>query len=194
MWKQKRTGLHLSFSAEICHDDKLMTPKAQNIILIGFMGAGKTTVGQILANLVGLRFIDLDAEIIRLAGRSIPEIFAHDGEDCFRDLESQALSLLADQQHIVLATGGGIVGRPTNWELMRRLGRIIYLQVPWEALRQRLSSSSGRPLAHVDSGWDQVQQLYERRLPLYQQADIVVDGGKCGQRVAESILRIIRSS
>jgi shikimate kinase len=167
---------------------------AENLILIGFMGAGKTTVGEALAQQAGFRFIDLDAEITRLAGRSIPEIFSREGEESFRDLETQALTLVAAQQHIVLATGGGVVLRPGNWELMRKAGRIIYLQVPWETLQERLSFSFARPLVRPERGWEETRLLYEKRLPLYQQADWVVEGDQDCQQVVDKILGIARIS
>jgi shikimate kinase len=168
-------------------------PDLPNLILIGFMGAGKTTVGRTLAQLGGLRFIDLDAEIIRSAGRSITEIFAQDGEEHFRDLEAAALLSFADQQRLVLATGGGLVGRPDNWEAMRRLGRIVYLQVSWEVLQRRLASSTDRPLLRVDGGWALIRDLYERRIALYQQADVTVDGEGDSRQVAEAILQLMKN-
>jgi shikimate kinase len=167
---------------------------AENIVLIGFMGSGKTTVGRLLAQMTGFRFIDLDAEIVRLAGCSIAEIFARDGEECFRDLESHALSSLVGERRMVVATGGGIVGRMENWKAMRQLGPIVYLQVPWEIVQQRLSSSSGRPLANVEHGWDRIRLLYEGRLPLYGQANFVVNGDQGDQQVAASILHLVRAT
>jgi shikimate kinase len=173
-----------------------MTNSSQcsTIVLVGFMGAGKTTVGRLLAKMAGLDFIDLDAEIVRLAGRTIPEIFCQDGEEVFRDLESRALCAVLSRQNMVLATGGGVVGRSENWTLMRRLGVIIYLRVSWDVLRLRLSSSTDRPLANAAHGWEQVRELFEKRLPLYQQADHTVDGEQDSRQVAEAILHLMTSS
>lgn len=167
----------------------------ENVLLIGFMGSGKTTVGRLLSQKTGGRFIDLDGEIVRLDGRTIMKIFAQDGEEHFRNIETQVLfSLCNQQQSMVLATGGGIVGRPANWEAMRRLGRIIYLEVSWETLRQRLASSSERPLIKAENGWEDVRGLYEKRLSLYRQADFTVDGEQDSRQVAETILRLLSTS
>lgn len=162
-----------------------------NIVLIGFMGAGKTTVGQELARLGGFRLVDLDALIEERAGRSIPEIFARQGEETFRDLESEALRTLAGARRTVVATGGGIVGREENWTMMRRLGKVIYLRVRPQTLRARLGAGEGRPLARRPGGWTETARLLERRIPLYEQADLIVDNEKGGspREVARLILQ-----
>ena len=146
----------------------------RGIVLIGFMGTGKTTVGRELARLTGLPFVDLDAEICRERGRTIPEIFAVEGEEGFREHESAALRALADRPCCVAATGGGGVTRESNWELMHRLGTIVYLRSRWPTLRSRLSVSEGRPLAD-GRDWSEVKTLWEARLPWYERADLVID-------------------
>ena len=157
-----------------------------SIVLIGFMGAGKTTVGRELAAITDRTFCDLDTEIIKIAGMGITQIFEDCGEFYFRDLETSALQSVVGRQGLVVATGGGVVERPGNWPLMRATGRIIYLQASWECLRQRIGCGGGRPLARQQDGWNQVRSLFLRREPLYQQADFVVDteGKKTGDVAA----------
>lgn len=160
-------------------------------MLIGFMGAGKSTVGTRLARLLGYRLVDLDQLIVERAGYPIKEIFANQGEAVFRDYEAAALQVLADRSHLVVATGGGIVGRPENWQWMRRLGPIVYLRVPWELLRQRISGDDERPLADESDGGERLRRLFESRIPLYEQADLIVD---CGQDTPDQIARRIHAA
>ncbi|HBT83214.1 MAG: hypothetical protein A2091_02875 [Desulfuromonadales bacterium GWD2_61_12] len=148
--------------------------KMPSIILVGFMGAGKTTVGAKLAAMLHRPLCDLDGEIVATAGMTIPEIFACKGESYFRDLETAALGAIDRLHDQVVATGGGVVERPGNWALMRALGKTVYLQAPWDVLRQRLLGGGGRPLARAQDGWEQVEALMLRREPLYRQADYVV--------------------
>jgi shikimate kinase len=149
--------------------------EGDNLILVGFMGVGKSTVGRELERLGGLCLIDLDSVIVQLAGHSIPEIFATEGEERFRDYEAAALRSLVGVRRMVIATGGGIIGREENWKVMHQLGPIVYLRAAWVTLRKRLVGSQGRPLADAGLELRQVEELWRRRLPLYEQADISVD-------------------
>lgn len=160
------------------------------IVLVGFMGAGKSTVGRALANLSGLPLVDLDALIVQRQGRTIPAIFAEQGEATFRRYETEALRSLNDASPIILAMGGGIVGRQENWQLMRRLGAVIYLRANWDTLRARLAGSTGRPLATADRTEADVKSLWQQRVPLYEQADLIVDtDGREVDEVAREIFR-----
>ncbi len=150
------------------------------------MGAGKTSVGREIERLAGYHFVDLDEVIVRAAGRSIPEIFDQQGERAFRDFEATILGELAITRPAVIATGGGVVGRPENWKSMRRLGPVVFLNVGWPRLVERLAESSGRPLARAEHGWEPIRSLWESRLELYQQADIIVNAE---QGDAESVAR-----
>ena len=145
------------------------------MVLIGFMGAGKSTVGRVLANVSGLPLVDLDALIVQQQGRPISAIFSDQGEATFRHYETEALRTLNRSKPIVLATGGGIVGCQENWSLMRRLGLTIYLRANWETLRARLVGSTGRPLATADRSEADIKSLLQQRLPLYEQADLIID-------------------
>jgi shikimate kinase len=147
----------------------------KSIVLTGFMGAGKSTVGRSLAKLSGLPLVDLDALIVQQQGDTIPSIFADQGEAAFRRYETEALRSLSDACPIILATGGGIVGHQENWQLMRRLGSVIYLRANWQTLRARLAGSTDRPLATAERSEADVKNLWQQRIPLYEQADLIVD-------------------
>ena len=144
-----------------------------HVFLLGFMGAGKTTVGQALSRLSGRQFVDLDHWIEENAGTAIKNIFADKGEDFFRGLESEALEAMTQRTRCVVATGGGIVGRPRNWELMRRLGMTVYLKNDWETIVARIADCPDRPLV-TGQTLDGLRALFEQRQPLYEQADLCV--------------------
>lgn len=163
------------------------------VVLIGFMGAGKSTVGRALANLSGLPLVDLDALIVQRQGGSIPAIFADQGEAAFRRYETEALRSLSDACPIILATGGGIVGHQENWQLMRRLGSIVYLRANWQTLRARLAGSTDRPLATAERTEADVKSLWQQRVPLYEQADLIVDtDGRTVEEVVREILTVAK--
>ena len=135
--------------------------KTENIVLSGMPGAGKSTVGRLLAQELKRPFFDLDEEIVRIAGRSIPEIFATDGEAAFRNLETEVLrEVLANQKGIVLATGGGAILRDENVDLLHRNGKICFLDRPLEALLP----TSDRPLANSEEA---IRRRYEERYERY---------------------------
>ena len=148
----------------------------RNIVLIGFMGAGKSTVGAVLAEVLGFRLMDLDQLIVLRTGKSIPQIFSEEGESVFRDYESAALRSLRSTEGTVLATGGGVVGRQINWEIMRGIGPVVYLRLPWETICQRISGDEERPLAEQSDGGARLRRLWTERAPLYEQADLTIDG------------------
>jgi len=157
------------------------------------MGAGKSTVGKCLAQLLGCPFHDLDSMIVEKEMRSISEIFATDGEDYFRNCETCILKGLKEQNNAVYATGGGIVNREENRALMRRKGRIIYLQTSWDILKKRLKSSVDRPLVATATGWNDLDQLLHRRIPFYLDADLVVNtDGNNPMQVAQKIVSILK--
>ncbi len=161
----------------------------KSIILVGFMGAGKSTVGRDLANLSGLPLVDLDALIVQQQGDTIPNIFADQGEAVFRRYETEALRSLSDTFPVILATGGGIVGHQENWQLMRRLGPVIYLRANWDTLRSRLAGSTDRPLATAGRDEADIKSLWRQRLPLYEQADLIVDTD--GRKVDEVVHEVL---
>jgi shikimate kinase len=160
----------------------------KTLFLVGFMGAGKSTVAAVLSQLTGVGFVDLDALIVEQVGLTIPEIFSKFGEDTFRQHEASALCSLADGVVRIVATGGGVIGRKENWACMRRQGVVVYLQAAWEVLAERIGSGAGRPLA---SGSERVrlQALWLSRVSLYEQADLVVNVDQGSpEEIAQQIL------
>ncbi len=146
-------------------------------VLIGMMGAGKSSVGRLLADATDRPFIDTDLLLQQRLGRPIPQIFQVYGEEAFRDHETNILRSL-EIGPSVISTGGGIVIRPENWDEMRRLGTTIYLRAPIEVLFERLETSKKkRPLLQSDDWKERLSTLLEVRRPLYEQADLIIDVG-----------------
>ena len=158
----------------------ILQKQMQNIILVGMPGCGKSTMGKLLAEKCGKTFVDADAEIIRLAGKSIPEIFSEDGEETFRQWETKALESLGKQSGLVIATGGGCITRERNYPLLHQNGVIVWLKRDLDSL-----PTEGRPLSQANS----LQDLYAVRAPLYNTfADIVVDNNGTAEETIHSIL------
>ncbi len=149
------------------------------LILIGMMGAGKTTIGRELARRRGTRFVDCDHEIVARTGVNVPTIFDIEGEAGFRRRESQVIDELTREADIVIATGGGAVLDPDNRALLVQRGIVIYLNVPPQILWERTRHDRNRPLLRVDNPRARIEELHAARDPLYREvADIVVDGGR----------------
>jgi len=139
------------------------------------MGAGKTTVGRLLAKRLRRRFLDCDHEIEVRTGVRIPVIFEIEGEAGFRKRESQVLTELASEQNLVLATGGGAVLAEANRRCLRETGCVVYLCAPPETLYERTRRDRNRPLLQVEDPLSKLQELYSVRDPLYREvADIII--------------------
>ena len=157
--------------------------KMENIALVGMAGCGKSTVGRALAKETGKKFVDADAEVEDLAGKTIPEIFAQDGEEEFRRLETLVLDRLGKQSGLVIATGGGCVTRERNYPLLHQNSRIIWLK----RCPTRLPTE-GRPLSQKTSP----VELYEMRKPMYKAfADATVDNEGTRGETLTGILNIL---
>ena len=151
------------------------------MVLIGMPGCGKSTIGSILAEKCGKIFVDADAEIIKLAGKPIPDIFAQDGEEIFRELETTVLQRLGSQSGLVIATGGGCVTRDRNYPLLHQNGRIIWIRRELEQL-----PTDGRPLSQAGN----LGQMYTMRKPMYERfADITAENNGTPQETAAFILK-----
>lgn len=163
-----------------------------NLYLIGMMGAGKTTVGQLLAKHLGYRFLDTDSIITQSAGKSINEIFADEGEAAFRQLESDVLAQVCAYTQLVIATGGGIVLRQQNWSYLHH-GLIVWLDVPVDLLYTRLAEDSTRPLLQDSDPQGKLRSLLQERTPLYSQADlrITVSGEDTPEQIVQRIINAI---
>lgn len=140
------------------------------------MGAGKTTVGRHLARRRKAEFLDLDHEIEARTGVRVPMIFEIEGEAGFRDRESRLLEEVAHRSKLIVATGGGIVLRPENRDVLRQAGMVIYLNVLPKVLFERTRRDSNRPLLQVADPLRKLEELYVERDPLYREvANIVID-------------------
>ena len=149
------------------------------IYLTGFMGAGKTMVGRVLAQKLGCEFLDLDYEIEHTSGESIESIFETGGESEFRKRESDILRSI-DKNPAVIATGGGCFIYNRDWMLQN--GKVVYLKVPFETLVSRIGAETSRPL------WRNAKQLYEEREKIYESAHLRVDGTRDVDQVVTDIM------
>jgi shikimate kinase len=161
-----------------------------NVYLVGMMGAGKSAVGRPLADALGYRFVDADAVLEEVAGRSIPELFASDGEEGFRELETAVLDRIAGWHSLVVATGGGVVSRPVNWGHLQQ-GVVVWLDAAEDVLLQRLAADpTPRPLMAAADTAERLRALLTQRRPQYAQADLKVAQGpqELPERVAQRVL------
>lgn len=162
-----------------------------NLILVGFMGAGKSSVGRLLARKLGRCFVETDDMITAREGRSIPEIFAEQGEAYFRELEEEALRLLRLKDHDVIATGGGLPCRDGRPDALRALGTVVWLAGDFATLYERALQSGDRPMLAGRSR-EEVEALHRARLPYYRQANVTVDTGGLGpDQVAARVLQAL---
>jgi shikimate kinase len=170
-----------------------MTSANNNIILVGPMGSGKTTIGKILSRLLELDFVDCDHELERQTGASINLIFDIEGEDGFRDRESEMVASLTAKRNVLVATGGGVVIRRQNRKLLSEAGLVVYLQTPVERQLARLSRDSSRPLLQTADKRERLQKMAAKRNPLYEEvADIIfLSSDKSVRMVARNLAAII---
>ncbi|MBC7252560.1 MAG: shikimate kinase [Actinobacteria bacterium] len=170
--------------------------RRENLALIGFMGAGKSTVGAALARRLGMDFVDLDGVIAGEAGMSIPEIFDREGEEGFRERESRALRKELKGAGKVLACGGGIVLRPENVDLLRERCLVVYLRVDRNTVLNRVGEGEGRPLLAGGPLPRRVEELLSEREEKYLRAShaVVEAGGRTPEGIAEEIAGIWKES
>ena len=158
--------------------------KKNNLLLIGLPGCGKSTVGAVAAQRLGWAFVDMDAVVEAIAGRTIPELFA-EGEECFRDVETEACRQLATRRNTVIAAGGGVVKRAQNIELLKSNCLIVFLDRSAQDIVQDVDTDS-RPL--LRQGAERVFELERERRPLYlAAAEQIVPGGCSPMQAAEMI-------
>jgi len=155
------------------------------IVLVGFMGAGKTTVGRLLAAKLGVRFADSDQVIEQRRGRSVREIFAEDGEPAFRLAEREVVAELMRGPDAVVAVGGGAVEHQPSRRLLRA-ARVIYLEVSYDEAMRRVGGDAGRPLLSRPD----LADIYRRRLPVYQSVAtlIVATAGRPAEAVCREVI------
>lgn len=162
-----------------------------NIVLVGFMGTGKSAVGRALAGHLGRRFVDTDALIEAAAGVPIPRLFSEAGEGAFRAFETSAIAEAADLRSVVIATGGGALGRLENVARLRETGQLVCLTARPEIILARTAPWSNRPmLAGASDPAARVAELLAARAAHYAQADFTVDTSD--RTVAEVVAQIVR--
>jgi len=162
-----------------------------NIVLIGYRGTGKSTVGKIVAARLGRTMISTDAEIVKRAGKNIPEIVAQHGWEYFRDLESQVCGELAGQDAMVIDTGGGAILRSENVEHLKRDGVLFWLTASVESITQRIGRDNQRPsLTGTKSFVEEVEEVLRERTPKYRVAadHIIETDGRSIVQIADEVL------
>jgi shikimate kinase len=166
--------------------------KKDRIILTGFMGTGKTAVGEVLALRLGLPFRDTDQMVEKETGLTIPEIFDKKGEDFFREIEKKMVKKALSDEKVVVATGGGAVLDPENLTLMKEKGILIALSSSPEIISSRLTQFENRPLLKGKDRLERIRQLFSKRSPFYEQADHIIDtSGKKIEEAVEEIMKIL---
>lgn len=165
----------------------------KRIVLIGFMGVGKTTIGRRLAKELGCRLIDTDETIEKMQGKRISEIFAEDGEAAFRNMETELLrKLLKSQENFVLSVGGGMPVREENRELLQKIGTVVYLKASKNELLKRLSGDKKRPLLQGGSLEERITSLMSARQEIYQETahyELMTDG-ICQKEIVKELLEL----
>jgi shikimate kinase len=168
--------------------------RRDNVILVGFMGAGKSVCGRLLARRLGRCFVETDDMIVATDGRSIPEIFRESGEARFRQLEADTLESLKLKSGDVIATGGGMPCRDGRMELLRELGTVVWLDGDVGELHERASRLGNRPMLEGRS-MTEIDALYRARQPYYRRAHITIDTTGIGaDQVVARILTALREA
>ncbi|MGQ9425031.1 shikimate kinase AroK [Gilvimarinus sp. F26214L] len=164
------------------------------VVLVGPMGAGKSTIGRLLAHLLAFRFQDTDQTIEKRTGADISWIFDVEGEEGFRVREAAVLREALEQDQLVLATGGGVVTRDENRAMLKKHGPVVYLTADIEQLVERTAKDKKRPLLQVDNPREKIVELFNQRDPLYREvATITVRTDRRAPKlVAEEIARKLR--
>lgn len=165
-----------------------------NIYLVGMMGVGKTTIGQLLANKLNYRFLDTDLIIENIAKKTIKEIFEQEGEENFRLLETQVLGEISNYIRSVISTGGGIVLDPKNWSFLH-YGLVVWLNAPVDLLITRLAADNTRPLLKETDLSSKLTSLLEQRKALYEQADLHIEikPNQTPEQIAQEVITKIPS-
>jgi shikimate kinase len=165
----------------------------KNIVLTGFMGTGKSRVGDELSRALGRQLIDVDSEIEKARGMSISEIFAKLGEPEFRRIETGMVKDISMRKNVVISTGGGVVLKEENMNALRENGVIVCLKASPGEILKRTEKNSERPLLQVDDPMRRIEELLSMRMPYYEKADIIIDtDGKTPREIADEILDRLR--
>jgi len=166
----------------------------KNIVLIGLMGSGKTTIGKQLAAKLNMQFADTDELIVQKAKKSIKSIFADDGEFFFRDLESEVIKEVSKHQNIIISTGGGAVLREENIDNLKKNGILFYLYAPAEELFKRIKDDTERPLINTANPIETLKSIQNEREIFYNQADFKINTCKKSlQQIIDEIINFFAS-
>lgn len=161
----------------------------KNIVLCGFMGCGKSTIGSLLSKKMGMSFVDLDKYIEKKEQKTVSQIFEDSGEEYFRQLEREASAELSQKKGLIIATGGGTLTYQVNVDAFKKGGKIVLLDIPVEVIAKRLKNDKTRPLLNRPDKDKAMRELYEKRLPLYRSAaDITVNAGQSPLQVCSEIM------
>ena len=165
-----------------------------NIVLTGFMGAGKSAVGRRLKEQTGMEMVDTDDIIERDAGMAISEIFEKFGEPHFRELEKKAVEEASELENHIIVTGGGVVLKEENINNLKKDGKIIYLHAPAEILFERIKDETHRPLLQVDDPLGKIKELLEFRAPFYANNDFLIETSKMSvDEVAQEVINTVKN-
>jgi shikimate kinase len=181
--------LLIGFRTENAKGMSVLSP-GQNLVLIGFMGSGKSSVGRELAKRWSFRFVDTDSIIRHRYELSIPDLFAKYGESFFREAEYQTLVRLQGTHRAIIATGGGIVIQPRNLPVLKELGRVVWLCASHDTILRRIGKSSHRPMLSRGNPEESITRLLSERTPLYRQiAELQIEtSGLTHAEVADRII------
>ena len=173
-----------------------MNKGKKNIFLIGFMGAGKSTIARALQRELGFPLIEMDERIVKEQGMSINDIFAQYGENHFRDIESQLIVDIGKEEPSIVSCGGGVVVRPQNTQNMKEIGRIVFLKATPETIYERVKNSTDRPILNGHMNVEYIAELMEKRRALYEAAaDITIQtDGKTREQICEEIIGKMRNT
>lgn len=158
---------------------------------MGFMCSGKTTVGELLASRLGWNFLDVDREIEKIEGMSIPQIFDTKGEEYFRRRELEILMSLTEGEKLVISTGGGLGANPEAMELMKSSGLVVWLRIDFETFLKRCGEDLSRPL--LKKGREELFKLFEKRSENYRRAHVELDGTLEAHLLVEQILHACKN-
>ncbi len=167
----------------------------QNLALIGFMGTGKTSIGRLVAEQLHYDFVDTDELIESSTGRTIPEIFAQQGEVAFRQLEARLVEELAARMRTVISTGGGLPVNPANLASLKTHALVVCLWASPEKIFERVRAQTHRPLLHDPDPMAKIRSLLAAREPAYRQADVLINTElRSAREVAQQVLHQFRSA
>lgn len=165
----------------------------KNIFLIGFMGAGKSTIAKLLKEKLDMKLVEMDARIVEEQGMTINDIFSKYGESHFRDIESQLILTIGNEGETVVSCGGGVVVRSENTDYMKKNGTIIFLSAKPETIYERVKDSNDRPILNGHMNVEYIAELMEKRRALYEAAaDIRIEtDGKDADSICEEIIKAL---